>query len=217
MSAAVRQHLQPGDPNWNIVADTFMACGYWLWYTPFESHAIPFIQEALTLRDRELAPGHPKSNETLSMLVGMLTRAGRAEEAEQQIRDAVIRLRQLFPPENFQLAFAESMLGDNLVALGKYQEAESFLLKSHKVILDTVEDPTNFYAVDSYQRLLTLYDSWGRPTLAEPFREQLLTINVTAKFLSPWPLLMVLFGPEQQALAKTVDAIHRAVGGLVFH
>ena len=212
----VGKQVPPGHPFWTIIDDTFLATGYWLWYTPHEAISADFFGRALEIRERELPKGHPDTHEALSLLAGVLNRSGRAEEATDRIRESVIGLRRVFPRGSFRLANAEAMLGENLSVQGQFEEAEKLILDSHEGILAVVKDELNFYSVDSYGRLVGLYSGWERWDEARKYQDVLTRIHVRSPYLNPWPLVKIVFGPEHRALIQKLDQLHEAIGGISY-
>ncbi len=211
---AADEALEPGDPLWSIVADSFMAAGYWLWYSPHEWASEAFFLKTLEIQERELPPGHPAIAETLGQLVGVLNRSGRAAEAEPRIRESLEAMRRVYPPDTFHLAFHQSMLGANLAAQGRYAEAEPLLLASHQVILSQAVDEGHFFSLDSYLRLVQLYDGWRRPEKAAAYRGAVATQVAMSKLTADWQLARVAFGPEDAAVLAQFDRLNELTGGI---
>ena len=61
---------------------------------------------------------------------------------------------------NTRIARAESALGASLGGLGRFQEAEPLLLRSYSILKEKAEA----------QRLVDLYESWGKPASALEYR-----------------------------------------------
>lgn len=60
----------------------------------------------------------------------------------------------------------ELLLGDCLTELGRYQEAEQLLLEGYRVLREEQDQA----ARDAVERLVSLYDAWGKPDLAAEYR-----------------------------------------------
>ena len=114
-------------PEWLVVATTFMAASYNLWYTPHEAYSVPILEELLIVQRRELPANHPDTGKTMGQLVGVLNRLGRPEEAEARIVESVALMREVYGEDNFHVALARSMLGANLAEQGRFEEAETSL------------------------------------------------------------------------------------------
>ena len=203
--------LSDGDPKWSIVSDTYMSAGYNIWHTPLEPEAVRFFEAALTVQRRELSPRHPRVAETLSQLVGVLNRAGRATEAETRIRQSLELTRSIYPEGSWQIAFAQSTLGECLVEQQRFAEAEPELLAADKVMRSVWGD-TNFYPLDSANRIVRLYDGWGRSEKASPYREYLARGLARSYYVAPWPLGRHAFDSTDSELITVLDALEAECG-----
>ena len=88
------------------------------------------------------------------------------------LREAVGTFRRTFPPTNTMTADAESVLGECLTDLRRYDEAEPLLLKSYKTIFDYKGNSTKL-AQQALRRLVKLYEAEGKPEKAAQYRELL--------------------------------------------
>lgn len=217
--------LPDRDPLWPLVADACMDGAFSLWYTPHEPLSELFLEHALRIRRRELQPGHADIGETVGLLAGVLARHGRPEVAETRLREAVDELATVFPEESFQLAFAKSMLGENLAAQGKFKEAEPLLTRSHSTILRLSEDEATFFPIDSYGRVIRLYNAWAatepsaessakpsRSELGRPYREGLARVTARAHWPITWPFARFAVAPEHGRLLALADDLEGRLG-----
>ncbi len=209
------REMKPDDPLWPLLADTWIAGGYTFWYGPAEAASQDWWAEAYEIQSRTLGPAHPDVANTLSQYVGVLNRAGRAAEAESRMREMIEALRGSFAKDSFQVAYAESMLGDNLVQQGKFEEAEPLLVRTHQIILELM-GPTTVFVVDSYLRMLSLYDGWGRPDRAGPYRAEYATLLATLPYIGRYPMARHAFGPGTAEVGRCLDAIHEECGGISY-
>ncbi len=193
-----------GDPLWSIWVGTLQHAGYSWWYSPLEVRTEPFWFEAFTIQERELGPTNPETAESLTALTGVLNRSGRASEAETRIRDSARVMRQVFGEKHLQTALADSMLGENLVAQGRFAEAEPLLLRANEMMLST-DDLSSFAPVVSLNRLVALYDAWEKPSEAAPHRAELARRCASSKGWLPYPILRPLFGEEAAVVGAGLD------------
>ncbi|MEM7305277.1 MAG: serine/threonine-protein kinase [Planctomycetota bacterium] len=201
-----------GDQLWLVLADSWVAAGFSLWYTPKEAISEPFWHEALEVFRRELPPNHPQIAETASQLVGVLNRQGKSGDAVEVMEGTVEGLREVLRPDNFHLAYAESMLGDVLVQVGRFEEAERLLLAAHEIIRESTVDDSHFYYVDSLCRLIGLYAAWERDEAARPLRDELAMLGSRAHIMHAWIFAMLCFQPEQAELRDALAAVDQACG-----
>ena len=151
----------------------------------------------------------------MSLLVGILNRAGRAHEAEAEIRASIEILRPVLAEDSFQFAYAESMLGDNLAEQGRYLEAEPLLLRSHELIIEHMDNAPVFAVTDSLHRMIRLYEGWGRQQQAAPYRDALTRACCEGSFVQPWPIARLVFG-EDPEMQQQLDAMYALCGGFEY-
>ena len=68
-----------------------------------------------------------------------------------------------------RIAVAESVWGSYLVALERYQEAETYLLASYHLLYE-VKGEQNPCTRDAARRAAALYEAWGREDEAAAYR-----------------------------------------------
>ncbi len=203
--------LDQGDPLWPIVADQFLVGGYMVWYTPHERLAEQFWGEALKIQRRELPPNHPHIAQSVTLLVGVLNNVGKTEEAEQLIRASIESLRRVHHEGEIHIAFSESVLGDNLVRQGRFDEAEPILLRSHEIILAKTKNE-GWAGVESFMRLVKLYNAWEKPEQAAPYRDALARICATTPYPMGWQMTRPALGPDLEPLIQVLDRMNKMCG-----
>ncbi|HEY3245104.1 MAG TPA: serine/threonine-protein kinase [Phycisphaerae bacterium] len=127
--------------------------------------------EALALQQR--IKGLPEDNLQHSgclLLTGVLL-VGRDDPAaaEPLLRECIERRRRVLSPDHWLTAYAENMLGGCLTALQHFDEAEALLIRSYPRVRDTIGRHDE-RALRALQRIIDLYDAWGRPADAERYR-----------------------------------------------
>jgi tetratricopeptide (TPR) repeat protein len=209
----------PGDPVWILVADSLFLNGHTLWHFFNDDAAEPYFEQGLGIYRRELPAGHPQVAYALGTLVGLLNGTDRHEEAESLVREAREILRGALPAEHMHVAMTDSLLGVCLVGQGRLAEAETLLLSSHERITAAQGRTPTLYVYDSFARLVSLYDAWGRPDEASAHRAALAEAMLSLRLLPRWPVVDAAFGPEHRALASMLDELDtltarsRAPGG----
>ncbi len=91
-----------------------------------------------------------------------------ASEVEALLREALPLRRVARPNEVLELARLEGWLGESLVIQAKYAEAERVLLAVAAIIVKS--DVSSEERAASRERLVRLYEGWGKPELAEEWR-----------------------------------------------
>ena len=147
----------------------------------------------------------------MSLLVGVLNNAGEFDQSEAYITESIDILRGVLSDDHLQIAFSKSQLGECLVGQGRYEEAEELLIPAHIAIV-RAQGKDNFYTVDSLSRIVKLYDAWGRPARATPYRTEFAEISLRSKHIMPWPMTRLAFGPEEQELVASVDRLLELIG-----
>jgi tetratricopeptide (TPR) repeat protein len=108
---------------------------------------------------------------------GQLSDEGRFQEAESFLREVVL-LRERTMPDHWRRFNAMSLLGESLLGQGRFAEAEPFLVEG-ALGLKTREQQVdaccqNFVAM-SIERVVAIYERWGRLEDAIAWREKLLS------------------------------------------
>jgi eukaryotic-like serine/threonine-protein kinase len=98
-----------------------------------------------------------------------LTRLGRAAKGEPLLREALTIRKKLLPSENVLIPFTESALGECLTAEKRYAEAEPLLIHGYNGLKSKL-DGGDRRAIEARQRLVKLYEAWGKPNQAARYR-----------------------------------------------
>lgn len=98
-----------------------------------------------------------------------LIQAGDAAAAEPLIRKGLQNAQDRFPPDHPAIAPIKGILGEGLIALKQYDEAELLLIDSHRIrtVKHAVGNPRR---LESIRRIVLLYESWGKPEKAAEYR-----------------------------------------------
>ncbi len=131
--------------------------------------AEPLFRRALEIKGEVLGEDHPSVGIGQSNLAIVLNARGEHRRAEERARRAVEIFGARFGDRHWQTAIARSVLGASLTGQGRYGEAEPLLLESHRLIEEQRGDDLG-YAAEALQRLITLYEAWGRPERAAACR-----------------------------------------------
>jgi len=126
-------------------------------------------REVLVLRGRSLNESHPVVAAAEQVVALSLIDLGRPKEAEPLLRDSLALRRRSLPAGHWLIATAEGALGVCLTKLRRFAEAESSLLSSHAG-LRAAHGDGHQTTVEARQRLVALYEAWGKPQKAVPYR-----------------------------------------------
>jgi serine/threonine protein kinase/tetratricopeptide (TPR) repeat protein len=127
------------------------------------------LEEALTITRDTLGDQHP----SIAGLEVNLARVNLAQDdapaAEQLLREALSRQLRTAPPDDWRLAATRTTLAAALLLEHDYRDAEPLLLQANAVLKD-VPGRQGREAVDTRERLVTLYTALGRPEVAAKYR-----------------------------------------------
>jgi serine/threonine-protein kinase len=125
------------------------------------------LREVLEAQRAALEPRHPDLAQTLTMLGATLLAQRRAEEARASLEEALAIRRERFG-DHWLVANTQSLYGEALCALERYDEAEPLLLQAVERLRAKLGEQ-DFRSRDAARRVGQLYNAWGKPDLAEPW------------------------------------------------
>lgn len=133
------------------------------------------LAEALELFTDVVARQRQTAHDDLALgLVGLsrvLLKQGDYQKAEPLVREA-LKIRQATLPEgDWQLANAESLLGEVYVFQNNYQEAEPLLVKSYETIRDALGSE-DLRTREALARVIRLYEAWNKAELARQYEQE---------------------------------------------
>ncbi|MBI1827294.1 MAG: serine/threonine protein kinase [Planctomycetes bacterium] len=144
------------------------------------SEAESILKQNLEIRVRILGSDHRNTIRSRVNLAGIIQKQGRAAEAEAMLKEVLETARQVLPPEHGDIGWIERNYGDSLRALGRFEEAESYLLSGYSK-LTTVLGKDHAWTRGAVDRIIDLYDAWGKPDKAEEFRKAREELSVSHK------------------------------------
>ena len=131
--------------------------------------ALAFATQALEIGLASYGPNHP-SVAIFEVAVSRAHLDGRnPAKAEPLLRDALRIQRRAYKPDNWRIGMTCSLLGASLTGLARYAEAEELLIEARKVLRD-VPGREGREAAATRTRLVALYEAWGKPDKASPYR-----------------------------------------------
>lgn len=133
------------------------------------AEAVPLFRTARKAYLASHGPSHPNVLITAHNLARALTDAGDPAAAVEIYRKIVPTAAARFGAEHHLVATFEGGLGTALLRLGRHADAERHLLASYERLTE-VFGPDNRRSATAAERLVELYDSWGRPTQADRYR-----------------------------------------------
>ena len=130
--------------------------------------AIVMYQEALAIRRERLGEEHPYVALSLNNLAGVYHEQQNMEAAIPLYRQALAMRKKVLPEGHPSTANTQSNLGDCLRQVGQFEEAETLLKEAYAVLEERGTDypPTK----TTLERLVLLYEDWGKPEEATKYR-----------------------------------------------
>ena len=131
--------------------------------------AEPYFREGLEIGRRILGDDSPFVAGSLNGLGTLLMAQGEAEAAEPLLREGLATLLRAHADDHRLVAESRGYLGECLAALGQLEEAESLVLTGWRHLDEKFgpEHPRTHLALD---RVVAVYEAWGRPEDAAVYR-----------------------------------------------
>jgi serine/threonine-protein kinase len=127
------------------------------------------LTEAMAIMRLRRGDDHPSMAALFVTEARLLLARGRAADAETTVRKALSIRERVMPGDDPRLALTRAVLGEALTTLTRYAEAEPLLLEAHRVY-NSQSGRVMRDARYTVARLVALYDAWGRPNRAAPYR-----------------------------------------------
>lgn len=131
--------------------------------------AADYSRQILALRGTVLPESHQSIAAALQTLGRCLDKLGDYTGGERALKESLDLRAKYNPPGSWLVASSEGVLGEHYALVKQFPKAEAMLLHSHSVFVSTF-GPTHARTMMSAKRLMTLYDLWGRPEKAAPYR-----------------------------------------------
>lgn len=134
--------------------------------------AEPLIRQALAAWQISLPADHRNLIDARRDLGVCLADLGRYAEAEQMLREALAMRIKLRGDDHVEVAGNRSRLAEVLTKIRQFEEAEALLLAALP-IFQAGSDDQDEDVQQTYRNLIALYEAWGKPDRAEPYRARL--------------------------------------------
>jgi len=134
--------------------------------------AEPLVRDAIAMQRKLGGSEHPTLGQMLMMLAEILIADSRYDEAELALRESLEVFHAALPRDHWLTSVAESQHGACLAALGRHQEAEPLLLNSYRC-LARIRGEGHRDAIDALERVVKLYQMWGKLHKANEYRAML--------------------------------------------
>jgi tetratricopeptide (TPR) repeat protein len=130
------------------------------------------IEEALALSRSALGRDHPAVSRQEAGLARIYLDEGRPAAARSILLHVLAVQRKSYAASDWRLGITESLLGATYTKLSRFAEAEPHLLHAAELLPLTPgsEGPEAREARANRARLIALYEAWGQPAKAAPYR-----------------------------------------------
>jgi tetratricopeptide (TPR) repeat protein len=135
----------------------------------------PLSAEVLEVRRRVLGPEHPDTMYAMAWLGEVRLQQHRYAEAEPLLREALNTLEKT-TPDSWARYYSQSLLGGSLAGQERYGEAEPLVVSGYQGMVQreaTILDDSRRVLEQARERIVRLYQSWGKPEQADKWRETL--------------------------------------------
>jgi serine/threonine protein kinase len=137
--------------------------------------AEPLMRRVVAFDEKARGPEHPRVAGDLDGLAICLMKQGKHLDAEP-ILGRSLAIRRKAQPDGWATFITRSLLGGSLLGQKKYAEAEPLLLEGYqglKAREATIPPGAKAQLASAAERLVALYDAWGKPREAAAWRVRL--------------------------------------------
>ena len=138
------------------------------------TRAESLLRDVLTARKKKLGAQHPDVAQTLAALGRNHLEQRKWVEAEPLFREG-LSIWDAKRPDDWLRFDTQSLLGGSLLGQKKYAEAEPLLLSGYeglKAREAKIPVPSKIRLTEAIDRLVQLYEAWGKPEQAAHWREK---------------------------------------------
>ncbi len=137
--------------------------------------ALPIYEEVLRKRRARLGDDHPNTIMSMRGLGQAYRKSGKLELAEATLREG-LEIAQRTLPDDWSTSYMRVMYGVVLADMKRFDEAEPNLLHGYEGLNARIEriPPSERRALtNALKGIVKLYDDWGKPESAAPWRDKL--------------------------------------------
>jgi tetratricopeptide (TPR) repeat protein/predicted Ser/Thr protein kinase len=137
--------------------------------------AEPLWAKALEVRRRVLRPQHPDTTEVMISLGEMQLSQQRYADSETLLREGLNGWEKA-RPDGWKRFYSQGLLGATLAGQKRYAEAEPLLVSGYQGMMNRqagIPSDSRRALVEAGERIVQLYESWGKPEKAAEWREKL--------------------------------------------
>jgi eukaryotic-like serine/threonine-protein kinase len=137
--------------------------------------ALPLFEQTLAKRKETLGPDHPNTLNTMNNLAMAYQKNGDFAKAELTLRELLV-ICQKKHPDTWTTFYTQSQLGASLLSQKKYAEAEPLQQAGYEGMKQReakIPPQRKVRLTEALERLVQLYDAWGKPEQAQKWRKEL--------------------------------------------
>jgi serine/threonine-protein kinase len=136
------------------------------------SEAADLSRQVLALRGVSIEDTHTAIAVSMQYLGRSLGHMDSVAAGERWLRESLALRKRNLPPGHWLLASSESALGENLVLARRFPEAERMLLSAESRLVESRGEKSPIVR-DVRERIVALYDAWGKSEEAAKWRARL--------------------------------------------
>lgn len=129
------------------------------------------FRESLEYRRKNFGEDNLSVSQSLNNLAGVFSDRGDYETAEQMWSQAIHIMEEKLSPEHWETALVRANWAGCLIELKQFEKAEPLLQQSYQTLLRE-RGESHAITQRSARLLAKLYEQWGRPEEAAPWRER---------------------------------------------
>ncbi len=141
--------------------------------------ALMYYKEALAGYRAASGEDHLDTLIALYNVTGVLRRLERTDEALRHSAELLTRAERSLPADSWYTSMFRGQRGFVLVQAERFEEAEPLLLRSYAEVKSILGE-RHPYTLSAVRNLISLYDKWSKPDLADSYREQLKAVEQPA-------------------------------------
>ncbi len=150
-------------------AFTFQSEAYLFYLKRDYRRAEAYVNKAIEISNKILHPSHPAFLFYRTTLGLIMSKTGRAREAEKLLRDTLKSRADTYGEHYYYTSITQGALGECLEAQHRFEDAEPLMIESYNDLRGS-QGEQGPRTIDALRRLVGFYESWKRPDRAAPYR-----------------------------------------------
>jgi eukaryotic-like serine/threonine-protein kinase len=134
--------------------------------------AADISRQILALRGKTIPDTHPSIAASLQTLGRCEDKLGDTTNGRRALEESLALRRKNLPADSWLIGSGEGFLSEHYIFVKQYAKAETLSLDTYAIMLHAL-GPDHPKTQTAIQRLVGLYDAWGRPAKAAEFRAKL--------------------------------------------